>query len=61
MEAATEVELFSQGHFAVCIGDDDSVISKVRAEVDDSIEQWSDVNHAVCTFKRGLYEVLLIN
>ncbi|KAK3710522.1 hypothetical protein QZH41_000859 [Actinostola sp. cb2023] len=58
MEASAAVELFSQGGYSVLIGDDDSsVISRVRAEVDDKIEKWSDINHAVCTFKRGLYEV----
>ncbi|KAK3715344.1 hypothetical protein QZH41_001336 [Actinostola sp. cb2023] len=58
MEASAAVELFGKGGYSVLIGDDDSsVISRVRAEVDEGIQKWSDINHAICTFKRGLYEV----
>lgn len=57
MEASAAVELFSKGNYAVLIGDDDStVISRLHNEVDSTILKWSDANHALCSFKRKLYE-----
>ena len=40
------------------VGDDDSTaVSKVRSEVDERVEKWSDVNHAKKNLGKKLHEM----
>lgn len=51
------VELCQKETYKVLIGDDDSkVIARVRSEVDNNLEKWSDVNHVTCTLTKALHE-----
>ena len=63
MEADIAVQLAAEAKeegtpFGVLVGDDDSsTIFHLRAEVDPSIEKWSDVVHATKSLGKRLYEI----
>ena len=55
MEACPSKELFRKGDYGVMITDEDaSSESKVKQNVNNDIEKWSDKNHVVVTFRKML-------
>ncbi|XP_031557431.1 uncharacterized protein LOC116294049 [Actinia tenebrosa] len=58
MEPLVEFKpFFHTEKYSLVIGDDASVLSRIKKNVDTNIDKWSDVNQALWAFKKHLYDV----